>query len=495
MKNSKFVGIWKSFVHNALHVNAWLRSKWKNHRARSYARHSGCSWSIVKQRLLAFKYYSLFMASAYYQDWLISFSRALLDDNRARDRVLQQDKSKSISQITTFLTKMQGWLLHANAEKLNPEAKEPRGLFPKAETGARRVTFRDITIQEYENRLRVYSQPEKIFCYFATIKTENDAGKLKVFMTPIDFLRSLRPGLRQPEGLGLNQFRRIDREKIKKLKCSGLPKDSIFYKLRPDGLLTFCDFLYLVMLLTMPEKYFKMGFKLFDQQGNGNLSIRDMNTLLLGITHDERFRNISAVHFYFFGPQLNQKLSLAKFLEFRRQLQHDVLLLEFNLLKKKRKPTDANKPQSNTISEVCFAKILLKCSAMSKTEKTNTLKRINKKYQPVKRGITQDEFMSFFRFVQHLPDIETALSYHYLAGADISRGALKHISHVLVGVPLSAHVIDVIFTVFNTKNSGILGCNGFIEALRHRMLRCKHTSFNLEDMYGSILKCAKKALM
>ncbi|EDW58333.1 calcium uptake protein 1 homolog, mitochondrial [Drosophila virilis] len=363
---------------------------------------------------------------------------------------------------------MQGWLLHANAEKLNPEAKEPRGLFPKVETGARRVTFRDITIQEYENRLRVCSQPEKIFCYFATIKTENDAGKLKVFMTPVDFLRSLRPGLRQPEGLGLNQFRRMDREKIKKLKCSGLPKDSIFYKLRPDGLLTFCDFLYLVMLLTMPEKYFKMGFRLFDQQGNGNLSIRDMNTLLLGITHDERFRNISAVHFYFFGPQLNQKLSLAKFLEFRRQLQHDVLLLEFNLLKKK---------------------------PMSKAEKTNTLKRINKKYQPVKRGITQDEFMSFFRFVQHLPDIETALSYHYLAGADISRGALKHISDVLVGVPLSAHVIDVIFTVFNTKNSGILGCNGFIEALRHRMLRCKHTSFNLEDLYGSILKCAKEALI
>ncbi|XP_064552230.1 calcium uptake protein 1 homolog, mitochondrial [Drosophila montana] len=386
---------------------------------------------------------------------------------------------------------MQGWLLHTNAEKLNPEAKKSSGFFPKEATG-HRVTFRDITIQEYENRLRAYSQPQKIFCYFATIKTENDAGKLKVFMTPVDFLRSLRPGLRQPEGLGLNEFRNMTREKVKKLKFKGLAKDSIFYKLRPDGLITFCDFLYLVMLLTMPEKYFKMGFRLFEQQENGNLGIRDMNTLVLGITHDDLFKNISAVHFYFFGPHLTQKLSLDKFLEFRRQLQHDVLLLEFNLLLKKRKPTDANKPPNKTISEVCFAKLLLKCSSMSKAEKTETLIRINKKYQPLKRGITQDEFMSFFEFVQHLPDIETALSYHYLAGADISRGALKHISDVLVGVPLSPHLIDVIFTVFNAPNSGILGRNGFIEALRHRMLRCKHTSLKLADLYGSVLKCVKE---
>ena len=29
-------------------------------------------------------------------------------------------------------------------------------------------------------------------------------------MTPEDFLRSLTPGVKQPEGLGLDQFRKID---------------------------------------------------------------------------------------------------------------------------------------------------------------------------------------------------------------------------------------------------------------------------------------------
>ena len=32
----------------------------------------------------------------------------------------------------------------------------------------------------------------------------------QVFMTPADFLRSLTPGIKQPEGLGLDQFRKID---------------------------------------------------------------------------------------------------------------------------------------------------------------------------------------------------------------------------------------------------------------------------------------------
>ena len=32
----------------------------------------------------------------------------------------------------------------------------------------------------------------------------------QVFMTPEDFLRSLTPGVKQPDGLGLDQFKKID---------------------------------------------------------------------------------------------------------------------------------------------------------------------------------------------------------------------------------------------------------------------------------------------
>uniref|UniRef100_A0A8V0ZIE3 Mitochondrial calcium uptake 1 n=1 Tax=Gallus gallus TaxID=9031 RepID=A0A8V0ZIE3_CHICK len=66
--------------------------------------------------------------------------------------------------------------------------------------------FRDRKVMEYENRIRAYSTPDKIFRYFATLKVINEHGESEVFMTPQDFVRSITPNEKQPENLGLDQF-------------------------------------------------------------------------------------------------------------------------------------------------------------------------------------------------------------------------------------------------------------------------------------------------
>ncbi|KAJ9588168.1 hypothetical protein L9F63_018460, partial [Diploptera punctata] len=89
-----------------------------------------------------------------------------------------------------------------------------------------KVGFRDRKIIEYENRIRSYSTPDKIFRYFATVKIINNmTNTTHVYMTPDDFLRaitpgmqqphddflrSMTPGLKQPDGLGLDQYKRYD---------------------------------------------------------------------------------------------------------------------------------------------------------------------------------------------------------------------------------------------------------------------------------------------
>lgn len=75
----------------------------------------------------------------------------------------------------------------------------------------KKVTFKDRRIIEYENRIREYSTPDKIFRYFATLKVLNEAtGEYEIFMKPEDFLRSLTFGDKQPEGLGLDSFQRYE---------------------------------------------------------------------------------------------------------------------------------------------------------------------------------------------------------------------------------------------------------------------------------------------
>ena len=74
--------------------------------------------------------------------------------------------------------------------------------------------FRDRKIIEYENRIRMYSNPDKVFRYFASIKIIYDSNESEIYMTPDDFLRALTPGVKQPDGLGLDQFKRIDLSKV-----------------------------------------------------------------------------------------------------------------------------------------------------------------------------------------------------------------------------------------------------------------------------------------
>lgn len=54
-------------------------------------------------------------------------------------------------------------------------------------------------IIEYENRMRTFSTPDKIFRYFATVKLLHGESST-VYMTPYDFLRAITPGMKQPDG-------------------------------------------------------------------------------------------------------------------------------------------------------------------------------------------------------------------------------------------------------------------------------------------------------
>lgn len=56
-----------------------------------------------------------------------------------------------------------------------------------------------VKIIEYENRIRQFSTPDKIFRYFATVRLTTLQGTT-VCMTPEDFLRSIYPGMKQPDG-------------------------------------------------------------------------------------------------------------------------------------------------------------------------------------------------------------------------------------------------------------------------------------------------------
>ncbi len=103
-------------------------------------------------------------------------------------------------------------------------------------------------------------------------------GFFQIFMTPEDFLRSLTPGVKQPEGLGLDQFKKFDPAKginvnataaaavaavadantddddSKKGASSSTTvlcdEESIFFHLGSRGLISFSDYIFLLTILS-----------------------------------------------------------------------------------------------------------------------------------------------------------------------------------------------------------------------------------------------------
>ncbi|TNN66712.1 Calcium uptake protein 1, mitochondrial [Liparis tanakae] len=100
----------------------------------------------------------------------------------------------------------------AAAETESEKSVEASGADEEANEGGEgkkkkpRSGFRDRKVMEYENRIRAYSTPDKIFRYFSTLKVIGEHGDAEVYMTPQDFIRSITPNEKQPENLGLDQF-------------------------------------------------------------------------------------------------------------------------------------------------------------------------------------------------------------------------------------------------------------------------------------------------
>lgn len=361
------------------------------------------------------------------------------------------------------------------------------------EKGKKQVGFRERKIIEYENRIRQYSTPEKVFRYFATVILQ-DQTQSTVFMTPVDFLRSIFPGMKQPDGLGLDRYRRYDLESADRKLNLDLEKDSLFYQLSSRGLITFSDYIFLVTLLSTSRHHFEIAFRIFDLNGDGVVDCEEfkMVTSLMrdiantGSTSNTKSKPVkSALLVYFFGPNMKEKLTIEKFLKFQEELQREVHLLEF----KRKNPNEENK-----ITETDFADLLLAYAGYESTIKQKKLRRVKRRFGNQGKGISKEDFLSFCHFLKEINDVDTALTFYHLAGASIDQRTLQHVAKTVALVNLSDHIVDVIFTIFDDDRDNQLSNEEFTSVMKKRLQRGlqkpKDTGFL--NLMGLVFKCAQE---
>ncbi|KAI6231390.1 hypothetical protein M3Y95_00376400 [Aphelenchoides besseyi] len=361
----------------------------------------------------------------------------------------------------------------------------------------KKIGFRERRIIEYENRLRMYSSPDKIFRYFATLKVQDDDGNYEVFMTPEDFVRSLTPGVMQPRRWGLDKFK-VFRPGD---QIPYATKSTIFYWMGSDGLINFTDYLFLMTLLSTSPTDIHLAFYVYDLNGDGQLDKDEFDRvqdLLLqhshvGQKHPAPFRksSTSALQKHFFGVDGKQKLNVQKFLEFQKDLHRDILLIEFER-------RDPESMPHGIISEYAFADLLLIHAALPEKKKIKMLKRVKRAYKniPNKPGVSFDEVNSYFIFLYQIDKVDLALHFYKLAGQPLSRQLLQKVARKITGVELSDTVVDIVITMFDENGDGKLSNQEFISVMKKRMNRGleRPKDTGLLRLMDALIECTKKQM-
>ncbi|XP_019481112.1 PREDICTED: calcium uptake protein 1, mitochondrial isoform X1 [Hipposideros armiger] len=372
----------------------------------------------------------------------------------------------------------------------------------------KRSGFRDRKVMEYENRIRAYSTPDKIFRYFATLKVISEHGESEVFMTPEDFVRSITPNEKQPEHLGLDQYiiKRFDgkdfwqTEKIAQEREKFADEGSIFYTLGECGLISFSDYIFLTTVLSTPQRNFEIAFKMFDLNGDGEVDMEEFEQVQsiirsqtsMGMRHRDRPTTgntlksglCSALTTYFFGADLKGKLTIKNFLEFQRKLQHDVLKLEF----------ERHDPVDGRITERQFGGMLLAYSGVQSKKLTAMQKQLKKHFKEGK-GLTFQEVENFFTFLKNINDVDTALSFYHMAGASLDKVTMQQVARTVAKVELSDHVCDVVFALFDCDGNGELSNKEFVSIMKQRLMRGleKPKDMGFTRLMQAMWKCAQDA--
>uniref|UniRef100_A0A8C5DIU0 EF-hand domain-containing protein n=1 Tax=Gouania willdenowi TaxID=441366 RepID=A0A8C5DIU0_GOUWI len=356
----------------------------------------------------------------------------------------------------------------------------------------------DVHMSSHEYRFRMFSSVEY-------------EGQL--YMTPQNFIESVT----MSEPKNKRPWRSLSKQELEKILSDTPPvwrgSSKLFRNLRERGIISYTEYLFLLCILTKPHAGFKIAFNMFDADGNQMVDKREFMVLqeifrkknekkgrkgdaeksaqlvrnLVLKKDSQEFvarsywdvlrRSASQVLFsdlaeradesitidttllvHFFGKKGKAELTFDDFYRFMDNLQTEVLEIEFLTYSK----------GMTTISEEDFAKILLR---FTNVENISAYLENVRQSIPDEKGITFDEFRSFFQFLNNLEDFAIAMQMYNFASRSIGQDEFARAVYVATGLKLTRHLVHTIFKIFDVDHDDQLSYKEFIGIMKDRLRR------------------------
>ncbi|BFZ14767.1 hypothetical protein BsWGS_17806 [Bradybaena similaris] len=350
---------------------------------------------------------------------------------------------------------------------------------------------------------------EMRFRHFASVEFNGS-----LYMTPQDFLESLTEESPRAR-IGRTRLSQSDVDSMLRSTPSlSRGNEKLFRKLHDRGIISYTEYLFLLCVLTKPHSGFRIAFNMFDLDGNQIVDKEEflvLETFFALPPKERKFvpRNPQRLHnlldlenvfssgskqaeaardgkdaedarstdskdyqenpkeiqdttllVHFFGRSGKDVLKYQDFHRFMENLQSEVIELEF---------LEFSKGMS-TISEVSFAKILLRYTSLDRSDVEECLERVRKR-MPNEKGITFVEFKKFCQFLNNLDDFAIAMKMYTYAQQPVSQEEFQRAVLVCTGFSLGSHIVNTLFNIFDTDGDGNLSHKEFISIMKDRLHR------------------------
>ncbi|KAL8576404.1 hypothetical protein ACOMHN_048971 [Nucella lapillus] len=321
------------------------------------------------------------------------------------------------------------------------------------------------------------------------------------YMTPQDFLESIMEESPRP---------RIGRQKVSREQLEGWHRNTprlskggirLFRNLHDKGIISYTEYLFLLCVLTKPHSGFRIAFNMFDTDGNQIVDKKEFLVLENFFTLPRQERKFvprdqrkldkllelervfskegqgkkgqlspqtdldkelpdTTLLIHFFGPKGSQVLNYSDFHKFMANLQREVIELEFSEFSR----------GLNTISEVDFAKILLRYTNLDSGQVHDCIHRVRTRI-PQEQGISLEEFSQFCQFLNSLDDFALSIKMYTYAQKSVSQEDFQRAVKVCTGFTLGPHIVHTVFQIFDSDGDGYLSHQEFISIMKDRLHR------------------------
>ncbi|XP_074397557.1 calcium uptake protein 3, mitochondrial isoform X6 [Zonotrichia albicollis] len=359
-----------------------------------------------------------------------------------------------------------------------PAAAEPggaRALLPIPVAAAAKETVTVTDSRSDLEDLHLYATPrEQRFRRFASLEFEG-----QLYMTPHDFIQAVT----SDEPKHAKKWRSLSKQELNQILMETPPvwkgSSKLFRNLNEKGVISYTEYLFLLCILTKPHAGFRIAFNMFDTDGNEMVDkkeflvlqeiFRKKNEKREKRGDEEKHAMLRADDYtsslsdttllvHFFGKKGKAELNFEDFYRFMDNLQTEVLEIEFL----------SYSNGMNTISEEDFAHILLR---YTNVENTSSYLENMRGSIPEEKGITFEEFRSFFQFLNNLEDFTIAMQMYNFASRSIGQDEFKRAVYVATGVKLSPHLVNTVFKIFDVDRDDQLSYKEFIGIMKDRLNR------------------------